>query len=261
MRDLRWENALHDINFTVGKGEIVGLAGLDGQGQGDLLFALFGVYSGVQGEVFLNGERVHVKNPSGAIKPDVGLAMIPADRKTEGLILPMSVGENMTMAILGRLRRGLVIGRGAEKSAIRTMMTRLGIKAPSPDIPVGALSGGNQQKVSLSKWLLTEAKVYLLYDPTRGIDIGTKQELYSLMRSLADEGASILLFSTDLTEIIGMCDRALVMYEGRIVSELVGDQITEANLISAALNLSETARHSAEGADGADGITAEVART
>ncbi len=228
------------MSLTVGKGEIVGLAGLEGQGQGDLLFALFGVYVGVQGEVWLEGRQIHVTHPAKAVQPDVGLAMIPADRKTEGLILPMSVGQNMTMAILGRIRRGLAINGGLEKAAIDKMMKRLAVKAPSADIPVGSLSGGNQQKVSLAKWLLTDARVYLLYDPTRGIDVGTKQELYRLMRQLADEGSAVLFFSTDLTEIVGMCDRALVMYEGRIVQELVGENITETNLVTAALNLGAT---------------------
>jgi ribose transport system ATP-binding protein len=239
VKGLSWENVLHDVSLTVGAGEIVGLAGLEGQGQGDLLMALFGVYAGVDGEVWLNGQRVRVGSPAQAIRPHVGLAMIPADRKTEGLILPMTVGENMTMSILRRLTRGLAINRSAERAAVDRMMTRLDVKAPSPAIPVSSLSGGNQQKVSIAKWLLTEAKVYLLYDPTRGIDVGTKQELYHLMRELADEGSAILFFSTDLAEIVGMCDRALVMYEGRIVKELAGDEITETNLVTAALNLGE----------------------
>ena len=244
IKDLSWENALHQISLTVGRGEIVGLAGLEGQGQGDLLFALFGVYAGVSGEVRVEGKRVNINSPTQAVDPKIGLAMIPADRKTEGLILPMTVGENMTMAILNRLSRFSVISRAAENDAIAKMMRRLAVKAPSPAVPVRSLSGGNQQKVSLAKWLLTEAKIYLLYDPTRGIDVGTKQEIYHLMRQLADDGSAILFFSTDLDEIVGMCDRALVMYEGRIVKELVGSEITETNLVSAALNLGEkTSNH------------------
>jgi len=246
IKNLSWENVLHNISLTVGRGEIVGLAGLEGQGQGDLLFALFGVYAGVSGEVHVEGRRVNINSPAQAIDPKIGLAMIPADRKTEGLILPMSVGENMTMAILHRLSRFSVISRVAEKDAIDKMMRRLAIKAPSPAIPVRSLSGGNQQKVSLAKWLLTESKIYLLYDPTRGIDVGTKQEIYHLMRQLADGGSAILFFSTDLDEIVGMCDRALVMYEGRIVKELIGSEITETNLVSAALNLGEKTSNNKE---------------
>jgi ribose transport system ATP-binding protein len=240
LKHINWENALHDVSLTVGKGEIVGLAGLEGQGQGDLLFALFGVYASVQGEVMLENRQVHISHPAQAIKPNIGLAMIPADRKTEGLVLPMTVGQNMTLSILGRIRRGLAISNSLENAAIDKMMKRLAVRAPSSDVPVSSLSGGNQQKVSLAKWLLTEAKVYLLHDPTRGIDVGTKQELYHLMRQLAEEGSAILFFSTDLTEIVGMCDRALVMYEGRIVRELVGGEITETNLVTAALNLGAT---------------------
>lgn len=246
VKGISWENALRDVSLTVGRGEIVGLAGLEGQGQGDLLFALFGVYAGVAGEVLVNGQRVNINSPAKAIDPKIGLAMIPADRKTEGLILPMSVGQNMTMSILSRLSRFSVISHAAETNAIDKMMKRLAVKAPSPAIPVRSLSGGNQQKVSLAKWLLTEAKIYLLYDPTRGIDVGTKQEIYHLMRQLADEGSAILFFSTDLDEIVGMCDRTLVMYEGRIVKELVGKGITETNLVSAALNLGELNPNSKE---------------
>ena len=243
---LSWENVLHDISLTVGKGEIVGLAGLEGQGQSDLLFALFGVYAGVEGEVKIEGKRVKIDSPVDAIDPSVGLAMIPADRKTEGLILPMTVGENMTMAILRQISSGQIIKRQAEKQAIDSMMTGLAVKAPSAQIPVRSLSGGNQQKVSIGKWLLTKARVYLLYDPTRGIDVGTKQEIYHLMRQLADEGRSLLIFSTDLAEIVGMCDRALVMYEGRIIKELTGQEITETNLVTAALNLGQTDNHKKE---------------
>ena len=239
VNNISWEHALHDVSVTVGKGEIVGLAGLEGQGQGDLLFALFGVYAGVSGEVHVEGRKVNINSPAKAIRPDIGLAMIPADRKVEGLILAMSVGRNMTMSILRRISRMSVISRVMERAAVDKMMARLAVKAPSPDIPVQSLSGGNQQKVSLAKWLLTEAKIYLLYDPTRGIDVGTKQEIYRLMRELADDGSAILFFSTDLDEIVGMCDRTLVMYEGRVVRELVGDEITETNLVAAALNLGE----------------------
>ena len=251
LKDISWENALHDVSLTVGKGEIVGLAGLEGQGQGDLLFALFGVYADVKGEVRLDGRPVRITHPAQAVEPNIGLAMIPADRKTDGLILPMSVGQNMTLSILDRIRRGLAISGSLEKASIDKMMKRLAVKAPSADIPVGSLSGGNQQKVSLAKWLLTEARVYLLYDPTRGIDVGTKQELYRLMRELAEDGSAILLFSTDLTEIVGMCDRALVMYEGHVVKELVGAEITETNLVTAALNLTAGPAAATSGKKGA----------
>jgi ribose transport system ATP-binding protein len=247
LKNISWENALHDVSLGVGRGEIVGLAGLEGQGQGDLLFALFGVYTSVRGEVLLDNRPVRITHPAKAVRPNIGLAMIPADRKTEGLILPMTVGQNMTLSILGRISRGLAISSSLESAAIDKMMKRLAVRAPSADIPVSSLSGGNQQKVSLAKWLLTEARVYLLYDPTRGIDVGTKQELYHLMRELAEEGSAILFFSTDLAEIVGMCDRALVMYEGRIVKELVGAEITETNLVTAALNL--TARPAAVTSD------------
>jgi ribose transport system ATP-binding protein len=164
-----------------------------------------------------------------------GLAMIPEDRKTQGLILPLSVGSNVTLPKLPKLAKVGVIDRASERDATGGMVKQLAIKAQNAETPVRFLSGGNQQKVAIAKWLLMNARTYLMYDPTRGIDVATKQEIYQLIRQLADAGNAILFFSTDLPEIIGLCDRALVMYEGAIVRELGKDQLTKENLIAAAL--------------------------
>lgn len=238
VEELSWDPVLHDINLTVGKGEIVGLGGLDGQGQGELLFALFGVLRGVQGTVRVNGHKVKIQSPSIAASKQIGMAMIPEDRKTEGLVLPMSIGSNAILTVIDRLlsQFGLV-DRNKESNTIKKMVEQMQVKLESSNAPVRSLSGGNQQKVVIGKWLLTEAQIYLLHDPTRGIDVGTKQEIYQLMRQLADEGASILFFSTELSELVGMCDRVLVLYEGRIFRELLGDDINEENIVSAALGL------------------------
>ena len=168
-----------------------------------------------------------------------GLALVPEDRKTQGLILPLPVDENVTLATLPEVSRSGVISPAAVRAATLAMRDRLAIRMASPAVPVRFLSGGNQQKVSIAKWLLTDAAVYLLYDPTRGIDVGAKQEIYELMRRLASEGHGILFFSTDLAEIVGLCDRALVMYEGAVARELRGAALTEANLVSAAIGLAE----------------------
>jgi ribose transport system ATP-binding protein len=241
VKDLSWEPTLHDLNFTVGKGEIVGLGGLDGQGQGELLFALFGLLRGMKGQVLIDGQPRRISGPPDAASAGINLALIPEDRKTEGLILKMSVGNNVTLSVLDRLGQYGLIVRNREKSAIKQVMDQMQVKAASDQIAARSLSGGNQQKLVIGKWLLTEAKLYLLHDPTRGIDVGTKQEIYQLMRSLADEGAGILFFSTELSELVGMCDRVLVLYEGRIFRELVGSDITEENIVSSALGL--TAGH------------------
>jgi ribose transport system ATP-binding protein len=237
VRGLGWGDQLRDVSFTVHRGEILGLSGLEGQGQGDLLLALFGVYVGVGGDVRISGNPIALSNPRAAMA--AGLALVPEDRKTQGLILPLTVAENMTLPTLTEVSHSGVISPAAVASATESMRERLAIRMASPEAPVRFLSGGNQQKVAIAKWLLTNAAVYLLYDPTRGIDVGAKQEIYELMRRLATAGHGILFFSTDLAEIVGLCDRALVMYEGAIARELRGPAITEANLVSAAVGLAE----------------------
>jgi ribose transport system ATP-binding protein len=238
LRGVGWEDRLHDISFSVGRGEIVGLGGLDGQGQRELLLALFGVLRGVTGEVRIDGAPRQIGSPAQAKQAANGMALIPEDRKTEGLMLPMSVAANISMAALGRLTRGVVIDRGREAAAIRDMVDKLRIKTGPLGNPVATLSGGNQQKVVIAKWLLTGARVILLNDPTRGIDVGTKQEIYQLLRDLADAGTAIVLYSTDYEELIGCCDRVLILYDGRIARTLEGSAITEANIVAGSLNLS-----------------------
>ncbi|MFN8418253.1 MAG: sugar ABC transporter ATP-binding protein [Anaerolineae bacterium] len=237
LRNLGWEQALTDISFSVGKGEIVGLGGLDGQGQGELLFALFGLLRGLHGQIVIEGQPRNIDGPAAAAQAGINLALIPEDRKTEGLVLPMGVGSNITMSILDKLSNFGLIDQKREQASIQRTIERLQIKTPSSRLRARSLSGGNQQKLVIGKWLLTEAKIYLLHDPTRGIDVGTKQEIYQLMRALADNGAGILFFSTELSELVGMADRVLVLYEGRIFRELKGAEITEKNIVSAALGL------------------------
>jgi ribose transport system ATP-binding protein len=236
-RNLSWTDRLRDISLTVGRGEVVGLGGLDGQGQRELLLAFFGVLRGVTGAVLVDGKPASITSPAFAKSNRVGMALIPEDRKTEGLMLPMSVRENLSFASLDRVSRGGVIDRAAEQVRIDEMIRLLAIKTAGLDIPVGALSGGNQQKVVIAKWLMRAPRIILLNDPTRGIDVGTKQELYQLLRRLADQGAAILFYSTDYDELIGCCDRVLVLYDGAIKRELVGQDITERALIAAALDI------------------------
>ncbi len=238
VRRLGWGDRLKDISFTVHEGEIVGLGGLDGQGQRDLLLALFGVLRGVEGEIAVDGRKVTIGAPARAKASGIDMALIPEDRKTEGLMLPMSIAENLSMAALGSLTSGPLIDRGREAAAVRDMVDKLRIKIGSVDDPVATLSGGNQQKVVIGKWLMTHPRIILLNDPTRGIDVGTKQELYQLLRDLAGEGAAILFYTTDYDELIGCCDRVLILYDGAVTSVLEGEAINETNIVASALNIS-----------------------
>jgi ribose transport system ATP-binding protein len=237
VKALGWRGRLFDISFSVGKGEIVGLGGLDGQGQREILLALFGVLRNVTGNVRIHGRDGLVASPVAATRPAVSMALIPEDRKTEGLMLPMSVGDNISLTALSWLTRGFVIDRAAERNAVDGVVQKLKIKVGQLTDPVATLSGGNQQKVVIAKWLLTGARILLLNDPTRGIDVGTKEEIYRLFRELADAGTSILFYSTDYDELIGCCDRVLILYGGRIVRTLEGEAITETNIVASSFNM------------------------
>ena len=237
VRALGWTDKLRDLNLSVRPGEIVGLGGLDGQGQREFFLALFGVLRGVSGQVLIDGQARQVGSPKAAKQPAIGIALVPEDRKTDGLMLPMSVADNLSFVALDRLARAGVIRREVEAQANARQVAQLSIKAPELGDAVGTLSGGNQQKVVIAKWLMSAPRIILLNDPTRGIDVGTKQEIYALLRKLADAGAAVLLYSTDYAELIGCCDRVAVMYSGAIVRWLQGAELTEHALVSAALNI------------------------
>ncbi|WP_374333057.1 sugar ABC transporter ATP-binding protein [Aestuariivirga sp.] len=238
-RNLSWAGRLNDISFSLHAGEVMGLGGLDGQGQRELLLALFGVLRGVSGTIEIGGNTTRITDPCNAKGGEAAMALIPEDRKTEGLMLPMSIAENLCFAALDRISsRGIVDGR-KRAERVTEMIDLLKIKVADPDLPVSSLSGGNQQKVVIAKWLMNGPRIVLLNDPTRGIDVGTKQEIYALLRRLADDGVAILFYSTDYDELIGCCDRVLVMYDGAIVRTLEGDAITEHALVASALNISE----------------------
>src|SRR5437764_3150607 len=248
VRGFGWTHRLRDISLRLHAGEVVGLGGLDGQGQRELLLALFGVLRGTTGQVLMDGKPVVIGGPSVAKRADIGMALIPEDRKTEGLMLPMSVRDNLSFAALGTLSRWGIVDGTAERDAVDRMVRMLAVRADGTDLPAGSLSGGNQQKLVIGKWLMMSPRILLLNDPTRGIDVGTKQEMYRLMRELADGGAAILFYSTDYDELVGCCDRVLVMYDGAIKRTLIGAEITERALVSSALNIGADAAAPASGA-------------
>jgi ribose transport system ATP-binding protein len=229
--------ALHDVDLQVGRGEILGIGGLAGQGQADLMFALCGARPAATGQILLDGCPLHIRNPRDAIRH--GIAYVAEDRKGEGVILALSVRQNIVLPTLTKRQRLGLLDLRAERGAVRASMQRLRIKTPSPAQAVGALSGGNQQKVVLAKWLLADVRVLLLHDPTRGIDVGSKREIFDLMRQLAAKGVAIIFVSSDLTEIIGMSDRVAIMYEGTIVQTLGTGEISGDRIIAAAVGVEQ----------------------
>ncbi|WP_374301458.1 sugar ABC transporter ATP-binding protein [Ferrovibrio sp.] len=235
---LKWGDRLNGIDLSIGRGEIVGLGGLDGQGQKELLLALFGVLEHVEGEIEIDGRSDKPASPADAKSGRrTRMALVPEDRKTEGLMLGMSVADNLLAACHARISRGPFIDLQRARQAVQEGIAKLQIKVGSVRDAVTTLSGGNQQKVVIAKWLLIDPDIILLNDPTRGIDVGTKQEIYRLMRDLANAGKAILFYSSDYAELIGCCDRVSVLYGGRVVSEQSGDNITEESLVAASLNI------------------------
>jgi ribose transport system ATP-binding protein len=222
-----------DVSFFIRDGEIVGLAGLEGQGQHELMLSLFGLRPIIKGQIKIDDKIVAIKSPSQAIR--LGISLVPLDRRTEGAILPLSLNDNIALTTLQRRQRFGWINRTKEIELVKQMIHRLSIKAGGAASPVETLSGGNQQKVVMAKWLAAEPRILLMDDPTRGVDIETRQDIYYHIRELTSEGKAILLNSTDALELVGMCDRVLVMYEGTIVRELVGNEISEEGIVSAAV--------------------------
>jgi ribose transport system ATP-binding protein len=232
VRDLSTGARLKGIDLTLQKGEILGVGGLTGQGQDELFRALYGVQHST-GEVLLDVQAVRIKSPSDAL--GLGIALVPEDRATQGLLFPKSVADNITLSVLSKLLNFGFINRVAEREVIGRALDRFSIMVPDPDDPVERLSGGNQQKVVLAKLLATQPKVLMMFDSTRGVDVGTKAEIYALLRELAAGGSAVLWYSTDNDELINMCDRVLVMRQGQVEADLSGDLITEENIVRAAV--------------------------
>jgi len=216
--NLRRKGVLHDISFEVRQGEVLGIAGLVGAGRTETVRAIFGADPLDSGTIEVHGVPVTIRSPQDAIKHGIGL--VTEDRKQQGLVLGMTVRENTTLAHLDALSSFGFIQRGAERRVAEKYKTDLGVKTPTIEQTVKNLSGGNQQKVVLSKWLFTGSKVLIFDEPTRGIDVGAKSEIYKLMNALAAQGVAIIMISSELPEALGMSDRILVMHEGRISGEL-----------------------------------------
>jgi rhamnose transport system ATP-binding protein len=227
------------VSFELRRGEIVGLAGFVGAGRTEVARAIFGIDKLDAGHLWIDGEVFRPRSPRAALKR--GLAYLPEDRLSQGLIQPMSISANTSLAVLPRLSPLGFLRPGAERSLTRSFMEQLSIKAYGPSQVVRSLSGGNQQKVALSKWLAAEPKILILDEPTHGVDVGTKAAIHEIISSLAAQGLSILMISSELPEILGMSDRVLVMREGRMVAELARADATPERVIAAAAGMTEAA--------------------
>ncbi|WP_417397211.1 sugar ABC transporter ATP-binding protein [Gimesia chilikensis] len=231
----------HFINFSIRQNEIVGISGLVGAGRTELMQVLFGIDSPLSGSISVAGQVVQINSPKDAIR--AGLALVPEDRKLQGLVLEMAVRENMSLASLTRDRKSLGrINFNQERNISEEMIAAMKIKTPSDSQIVQFLSGGNQQKVVLGKWLAMNPRVLLLDEPTRGVDIGAKEEIYTLMNQLASQGMAVLFVSSDLEEIRGISDRVLVMHEGQMTGELSRDELSEEAIMQLATG--QTLSHS-----------------
>jgi ribose transport system ATP-binding protein len=226
----------HTISFDVGRGEILGLAGLIGAGRSEVVRAIFGIDTLLSGSLFLDGKKIEIRSPRDAITN--GIYLIPEDRRDSGLILEMVIRENITLPALRRYASVGLIDRNREQNIAAEMCTKLKIKAPSIETKAGNLSGGNQQKMVLAKWLSLNPKMLIFDEPTRGIDVGAKAEIYQLMRDLAESGVAIIMISSEMEEILGESDRVAVMHEGSLTGILEREECSEESIMRLAVGQS-----------------------
>jgi rhamnose transport system ATP-binding protein len=227
------EAGVHGVSLSVRAGEIVGLAGLVGAGRTELARTLFGLTPADHGEIVLRGRAVRIDEPAKAIS--LGIAYLPEDRRRHGVVLDMAISANLTLASLRQISRSGAIDAERERGLAAEYVQRLGVKTPAIFTPVSSLSGGNQQKVALGRWLITEPSVLILDEPTQGIDVGAKSEIHALMTELAERGVAILMISSELPEILGMSDRVVVMRGGSVVAELNRAEATQEKILAGAL--------------------------
>lgn len=224
-----------NVSFELRRGEILGVAGLVGAGRTELVSALFGAYNGrSEAEVWLNGKRIDSSTPLKSIAHGIG--MVPEDRKQHGIVPDLNVGQNITLTVLREFSHLTRIDRDEEMKTVRGEIGKLELRAASPALPITSLSGGNQQKAVLAKMLLTRPKVLILDEPTRGVDVGAKYEIYKLMFALAQEGVAIIMVSSELAEVLGVSDRVLVMGEGKLRGNFPNQNLTQEMVLAAALD-------------------------
>ncbi|MCC4312861.1 MULTISPECIES: sugar ABC transporter ATP-binding protein [Carnobacterium] len=232
VKNLSGTSGFENISFSVKSGEIVGFSGLMGAGRTEIMRGIFGIDPISQGEIILEGKKVQLKNPSTSIKAGVGF--LTENRKEEGLVLDFSIKDNISLPSIDEFRVRGLIDTKTEDEFVQLLMKRLTVKAQNEDISAGSLSGGNQQKVVLAKWIGIGPKVLILDEPTRGVDVGAKREIYQLMNELAERGVAIVMVSSDLPEVLGVSDRILVVHEGKIAGELNRTEATQEKIMNLA---------------------------
>ena len=227
-------NRLEDVSFDLRRGEILGIAGLQGMGQLELFTALFGIEEST-GEIRVEGKPVTFTSPRDAVDARIGISLVPEDRKTEALFLRLDGKSNVSLPVIDRYTRSGLIDDAREEAEVSRVLARLNVQMSALWTGVKAFSGGNQQKLAIAKWLFAQSRVLLLFDPTRGIDVGTKHEIYALMQEYAAAGGAILFYSTEILELDHLAHRVLVLYRGRIAADLAGDGISENEILRATL--------------------------
>ncbi|WP_279483783.1 sugar ABC transporter ATP-binding protein [Aureimonas sp. SK2] len=226
---------LRDVVLQLRPGEILGVAALQGMGQLDLFSACFGAVPVSGGEIRVDDRPVHLSTPADALHPSLRIGFLPEDRKTQGLFLKLDGTTNASLPVVDRFTRGGLIDETAERAATEAVFSVVDVSPVASFTEAGAFSGGNQQKIAIAKWLVAESRILLLFDPTRGIDVGTKHQLYDLMRAFADAGGAVLFHSTEIPELVHLSDRVVVLYEGRVAARLETDAIDERAIMGAAL--------------------------
>ena len=244
VRDLWRRPYTLGVNLTVRAGEIVGLAGLIGSGRSELAQTIFGITPAQSGQILIEGKPVRIRHPGDAMR--LGIAYVPEERGSQGLIRQMSIRQNISLAVLRALTRGPFIDRQGERSLAERMIDTLNIRAYSTNQIVNKLSGGNQQKVVVGKWLASQPRILIMDEPTRGIDVGAKAEVHRLMSQLAQQGMAILMISSEMPEILGMSDRVVVMREGRVVGEFSREEATQEKVATAMMSVENGASNAAE---------------
>jgi ABC-type sugar transport system ATPase subunit len=223
-----------EVNFSVHKGEVLGIGGLQGQGQFELLQSIFGLSNKIGAKVIVANRPLLIKNPTQAIK--AGISLIPEDRNTEGVFLILSILQNIAAATVNKRKKIGLIDMKKEKKEVQDIVKDLSIKIVSLNQIARSLSGGNLQKLVLAKWLLSKPKVMVMLEPTKGVDVGTKQQIYRLIRELAEKGVAIIIYTSEMIELIGICDRILVMNQGFLTANLKGNEITEEKIMKASVS-------------------------
>ncbi len=229
---------IKNVSFEVRRGEILGIAGLVGSGRTELAETIFGITPADFGEIFVNGRQVRVASPADAIR--CGIGYVPEDRRRHGVVLEMAITANTSLANLNAISRSGLIDQVAEEQLTQKYVGQLRIKTPSIRANAGSLSGGNQQKVALSRWLATQPRILILDEPTQGVDVGSKSEIHSLMVDLAERGMAIVMISSELPEILGMSDRILVMHGGSVSGILSRQEATQKGILALALGHTPT---------------------